>query len=79
MKNIDPYNNAPPPRPGSKCAGGSCGAKPPRQQAPQLPQYSGPPANNYGLDPQTEIRMLRSDLQEAISYIQRLGGTWPPS
>lgn len=38
MNNIDPYNNAPPPRPGSKCAGGSCSAKPSMNQ-----QYSGPP------------------------------------
>jgi hypothetical protein len=31
------------------------------------------------MNPQNEIMMLRSDLQEAIRYIKHLGGTWPPS
>ena len=39
LNNIDPYNNAPPPRPGGGgCGGGSCGSKPSANQ-----QYSGPP------------------------------------
>lgn len=67
MNNVDPYNNAPPPRPGSKCASGGCGIRP------------GPPqqAQKY-IDPQTEVQMLRADLQVAINYIQSLGGRWPP-
>lgn len=39
MNNADPYNNAPPPRPGGGgCGGGSCGSKPSMNQ-----QYDGPP------------------------------------
>ena len=39
MNNIDPYNNAPPPREGKGgCSTGSCGAKPSMTE-----QYTGPP------------------------------------
>jgi len=48
---------------------------PPQQWGP--PQQGGAPGGR--LDPQTEIFMLRSDLNEAIQYIHKLGGTWPPS
>jgi hypothetical protein len=37
---------------------------------PQLPQRP--------MDPETENRYLKSDLQTAIQYIYTLGGVWPP-
>jgi hypothetical protein len=43
----------------------------------QAPQFQQAPQGGQ-FDPQTEIFMLRSDLKEAIAYIQRLGGSWPP-
>ena len=72
MNNIDPYNNAPPPRSGGSCSGGSCSKPPSLQQAPptrSIPQYT---------NKLSEVEMLKSDLQTAISYIYKLGGTWPP-
>nr|QBK87833.1 MAG: hypothetical protein LCMAC202_01790 [Marseillevirus LCMAC202] len=38
MSNVDPYNNAPPPRPGSGGCGGGTGGAPTMNQ-----QYTGPP------------------------------------
>jgi len=93
MSNVDPYNNAPPPRPGGGgCGGGSCGAKPAMNQ-----QYSGPPVPELQQqvgrttsmsqrpmqtpgrpDLQTENQLLMADLQTAVQYIYQLGGTWPP-
>ena len=89
MNKIDPYNNAPPPRSGGGCSGGSCGSKPSApqlQQQPQIPQYSGrttsmsqrPPQTPGRPDLQTENQMLHADLQVAIGYIHHLGGMWPP-
>lgn len=93
MSRIDPYNNAPPPRPGGGgCGGGSCGSKPAPQQysgppVPQnIPTYTGrttgmstrPPMTPGRPDLQTENQLLIADLQVAIQYIQQLGGTWPP-
>ena len=94
MNNIDPYNNAPPPRKG----GGSCGAKPamnhqynvaPMQQQQQIPIWNNGGGRTSGMtqrpmqtpgrpDLQTENQLLMDDLQVAIQYIQQLGGTWPP-
>lgn len=87
MNNIDPYNNAPPSRKGKGgCSSGKCGSGGQQQQAPQIPQYTGrttgmsqrPNLPQQRPDPQTEIQLLMADLQLAISYIQQLGGTWPP-
>ena len=81
MNNIDPYNNAPPGKKGKGgCASGKCGSS----QQPQIPQYSGRTTAisqrpmPQRPDPQTENQLLMADLQLAISYIQQLGGTWPP-
>lgn len=71
MNNIDPYNNAPPPRKGGGgCSTGSCGK--PQMPHPQPPMQRGQP------DPQQMIHMLQSDLNTAIAYIHQLGGQWPP-
>ena len=94
MSRIDPYNNAPPPRPGGGgCGGGSCGNKPASQQytgppisqqlmAPppvqRVPTYTSRPMAPSRPDLQTENQLLIADLQLAIRYIQQLGGTWPP-
>lgn len=86
MNNIDPYNNAPPEKKGKGgCASGKCGSsRAPQQQPMQIPQYSGRTTAMSQRpmpqrpDPQTENQLLMADLQLAISYIQQLGGTWPP-
>lgn len=88
LNNIDPYNNAPPPREGGGgCSGGSCGSKPQQGSQPQIPQYTTGrtsamtqrPSQTLGRpDLQTENQMLHSDLQVAINYIRQLGGSWPP-
>ena len=92
MNNIDPYNNIPPGK--AAPPQGRPQGMPPQQMpygAPpqglphglaqrQRPQQQGmpPPQTGSAADPQQENFMLRSDLQEAIGYIQKLGGTWPP-
>ena len=94
MSNVDPYNNAPPPRPGS---GGTpaapsmnqqyTGPPTPELQQQQIPQYTGSRTTSMSKRPlqtpgrpdlQTENNMLMADLQVAIQYIRQLGGKWPP-
>ena len=65
MNNIDPYNNAPPPR-------NNGGLSDPPKVSSQRPSVPHTP------DPQTMIQMLQSDLNTAISYIRQIGGQWPP-
>lgn len=76
------------------CSSGKCGSggggqqpqQPQQQYVPQIPQYTGrttgmsqrPNLPQQRPDPQTENQLLMADLQLAISYIQQLGGTWPP-
>lgn len=65
MRNVDPYNNAPPPRT-------------PQKPQPSQPMMEMQSQQQHRPDPQTENRLLMADLQLAVSYIQQLGGTWPP-
>ena len=60
----------------------------PQPQQQQVPQYTGARTTEMSQRPmqtpgrpdlQTENMMLHSDLQTAIGYIRRLGGSWPPS
>lgn len=73
MRNVDPYNNMPPPRnnPGQAPKNMNEQYNYQQQQSPQQQQ-------SQQLNPQTENFMLRSDLQTAIQYIYQLGGVWPP-
>ena len=62
MSNVDPYNNAPPPRPGAGgCSGGSCGAAPAMNQ-----QYTGPPTPELQQQPmnQQPTKPPMSELQQ---------------
>lgn len=72
MNNVDPYNNAPPPR---NNGGGVSGPPQVGSQRPNIPQ---PPMQGGQSDPQMTIHMLQSDLNTAIAYIHQLGGSWPP-
>ena len=86
MRNVDPYNNAPP-------------GKMKTPQQPQQPQYPHPqqmqqqqyphpqqqqqqqqfvPQHPRMIDPAMENNLLKQDLELAVAYIRHLGGTWPP-
>lgn len=74
MRNVDPYNNAPPPRENQ-------GPQPRNmneQYMQPMMQRQAPQQQPQQMNPQTENFMLRSDLQTAIQYIYQLGGVWPP-
>jgi hypothetical protein len=88
----DPYNNFP--ESPNKNSGPKNMNEQYSQQPQQAQQWgnqrsnalSGRPMHTPGsqqqqpqqMDPSSENFMLRSDLNEAIQYIYRLGGTWPP-
>lgn len=77
MRNVDPYNNLPPPRnnPGQQPKNMNEQYSFQQYQPQQMQQQ---PPQPQQLNQQTENFMLRADLQTAIQYIYQLGGTWPP-
>jgi hypothetical protein len=84
MNNVDPHNNIPPKKPKTNQPQYQMPQQYPVQQYPvqQYPIQQYPvqqyPVQQGRPDPQTEIRLLQNDLDVAISYIQKLGGRWPP-
>ena len=71
---VDPYNNFPEGKKKPKAKWNEQYGGPPQQvQQHPLPQQS-----QGRIDPSTENRLLKQDLDVAIGYIRTLGGTWPP-
>lgn len=69
----DRYNNFPDAWKDGKKTYNKQPPAPLRQQPQRIPQYS-----SQQIDPITENRLLKADLDVAIAYIKHLGGHWPP-